>query len=121
MCGEIFTMIEFESTNYGKFQSHNRMVGTPQEVLGNSYKCPTCQFRMLGLYTKKCKECIFIKGEKYPNYKFDIKLANSKLDFFTIEKYPQYSGCFGQCDPESEKCVPNCKVFQECFNKSQKV
>jgi len=97
-----------------------RMIGTPIEVLGKSYKCPTCKFRNTKLYSEKCRGCIFVKGEKYPNYEYDhISFSKYKLDFFTIEKYPEYSECFGQCEPESEKCVPNCKVFQECFNKSQ--
>ena len=96
-----------------------RMIGTPQEVLGKSYKCPTCKNRYFKLYSKTCRECIFIKGETFPNYKFDKLLSNSKLDFFTAERYPEYSGCFGQCNPESEKCVPNCRVYLECYNKSQ--
>lgn len=96
-----------------------RMLGTPAEVLGKSYKCPTCKFRTSKLYSEKCKGCIFVKGEKFPNYIFDIKLSKYNLDFFTIEKYPQYSGCFGQCNPESEKCIPSCRVYMECYNKSQ--
>ena len=52
-------------------------------------KCVTCVHRILDMRCNACQHCIFYKD--FPNYKEDVTITTTKLDFFTAERYPQYA------------------------------
>lgn len=52
-------------------------------------KCVTCVYRILSLKDKTCNNCIFYPD--FPNYKEDVTITTTKLEFFTAERYSQYA------------------------------
>lgn len=52
-------------------------------------KCVTCVHRILSIKDRTCNSCIFYPN--FPKYKEDVRLTTKKLDYFTIERYPQYA------------------------------
>jgi hypothetical protein len=53
------------------------------------FKCVTCVHRILDMRCNACQTCIFYHD--YPNYKEDVTITTTKLDYFTTERYPQYA------------------------------
>jgi len=55
-------------------------------------KCITLCIHRNSEFTRKnsaCYHCAFYDDK--PNYREDVKLTTTKLDFFTAERYPQYA------------------------------
>jgi len=60
------------------------VVNSPDKV-----KCKTCVYRKLPLNSVTCQKCIFRKNS--PNYKEDVTITTSKLEEYTISKYPEFA------------------------------
>lgn len=69
------------------------MVEYSTEVEGfeiSKFKCVTCVYRGSPLNRPPCNQCVFYKD--YPKYKEDVRITTSKLEEYTVSKYPEYVG-----------------------------
>jgi hypothetical protein len=74
-------MIEYSSENYSKTGPFKNQAEAEKYLNGKDYHCPACSHRKLSLKSKTCQSCIFYTNS--PNYKFDIKFINSRLEDFS--------------------------------------
>lgn len=72
------------------------------DSLPKEHLCPKCIRRDVPLNWKTnkiCSDCLFSQ-KFFPNFKLDVTLTTSKLDYFTIERYPQYAKNDSKTEPQ---------------------
>jgi hypothetical protein len=74
-------MIEYSSKNYSNNAPFKTQKEAEKFLTGKDYVCPACVHRKLSMKSKTCQSCIFYRNS--PNYKFDIKLINSRIGDFS--------------------------------------